>query len=91
MTIVEILSLIIIIMLILYCGLTVYLINKHAKERQQLLNRIMAKDYQEYINYKRDDKPTASRNFITKYRDDYKNNKNNKNNKLKFYSEAGDE
>ncbi len=78
-------------MILLYNGFILFLINAHAKERQQLLNRIMAKDYQEYINYKRDDKPTASRNFITKYRDDYKNNKNNKNNKLKFYSEAGDE
>lgn len=78
-------------MILLYNGFILFLLNTHAKEKQQLLNRIMAKDYQEYINYKRDDKPTASRNFLTKYQNDYKNNKNNKNNKLKFYSEAGDE
>ena len=74
--------------ILLYNGFILFLLNAHAKEKQQLLNRIMAKDYQEYISFKEDNKPTASRNFLTKYQNDYKNNKNNK---LKFYSEAGDE
>ena len=45
----------------------IYLEVSHKKERKDLVDRIMVKDYQEYLKFKESKKPTSGRNFIRKY------------------------
>lgn len=68
------------ICILILCCIMVYFELQHKKERKDLLNRLMAKDYQEYLNAINKTGPTPGRNFITRYQKETK----------PLHSEAGD-